>query len=257
MGASMAAAAAAAFTVVLMMKWVWRVVNWVWLKPKSLEKCLRRQGLAGNSYRILFGDMKDSSRLKDEAKSKPISFTNDYLHRADPLLHQTIKNYGKNSFVWMGAIPKVNITEPELIKEIFSKMYNFQKPILSKVFMSLVPGLAQYEGEKWAKHRKIINPAFHIDKLKLMLPAFSTSCDEMIAKWEKIVSETGSHEVDLKPHLKILTADVISRSAFGSNYEEGRKIFQLLNDQIDLALKGFLTTFIPGGGTSLQGQTTG
>ncbi|GMH14194.1 hypothetical protein Nepgr_016035 [Nepenthes gracilis] len=242
----MAAAAAAAFTVVLMIKWVWRAVNWVWLKPKTLERYLRQQGLAGNSYRLLFGDMKDSFRLRNEAKSQPISFTNDYLHRVDPLLHRTIKNYGKNSFVWMGPIPVVNITEPELIKEVFLKMNDFQKPKISKLFDLLVPGLILYEGEKWAKHRKIINPAFHIEKLKLMLPAFSTSCDKMIDEWEKVVSETNSHEINMVPYLKTLTADVISRSAFGSSFEEGKKIFQLLDDQINLALQSFQTIFIPG-----------
>ncbi|GMH14193.1 hypothetical protein Nepgr_016034 [Nepenthes gracilis] len=242
----MAAAVAAAFTVVLVIKWVWRAVNWVWLKPKTLERYFRQQGLAGNSYRLLFGDMKDSFRLRNEAKSQPISFTNDYLHRVDPLLHRTIKNYGKNSFVWMGPIPMVNITEPELIKEVFLKMNDFQKPKISKLFDLLVPGLVLYEGEKWAKHRKIINPAFHIEKLKLMLPAFSTSCDKMIDKWQKVVSETNSHEVNVVSYLKTLTADVISRSAFGSSFEEGKKIFQLLDDQINLALQSFQTIFIPG-----------
>lgn len=38
---------------------LWRVVNWIWFKPKKLEKLLREQGLKGNSYRILYGDTKE------------------------------------------------------------------------------------------------------------------------------------------------------------------------------------------------------
>jgi cytochrome P450 len=35
------------------------------------------------------------------------------------------------------------------------------------IFRRLANGLVNHEGEKWAAHRKIINPAFHIEKLKV------------------------------------------------------------------------------------------
>lgn len=68
-----------------------------------------------------------------------------------------------------------------------------------------------------------------------MFPAFSESCNEMISKWEKMVSEKkGSFELDVWPDLQSMTADVISRTAFGSSYEEGKKIFQFLKNWISL-----------------------
>ena len=33
--------------------WTWKVVNWLWLRPKKLEKLLRKQGLQGTSYTLL------------------------------------------------------------------------------------------------------------------------------------------------------------------------------------------------------------
>lgn len=42
---------------------LWKVLNWVWLNPKKLENLLRKQGLKGNSHRILYGDMKDVTRI--------------------------------------------------------------------------------------------------------------------------------------------------------------------------------------------------
>ncbi|RVW66300.1 Cytochrome P450 72C1 [Vitis vinifera] len=37
---------------------LWRLLNWGWLRPKRLERCLREQGLAGNSYRLYMGTSK-------------------------------------------------------------------------------------------------------------------------------------------------------------------------------------------------------
>jgi len=31
----------------------------------------------------------------------------------------------------------------------------------------IAPGLVSYEGERWSKNRKIINPAFNLEKLKV------------------------------------------------------------------------------------------
>ncbi|KAL2900708.1 hypothetical protein RDABS01_025790 [Bienertia sinuspersici] len=66
-------------------------------------------------------------------------------------------------------------------------------------------------------------PGFPYRKLKLMLPAFGESVTELINKWESKVCERGSLEVDVWPYLISLSADAISRAAFGSRYEEGRK----------------------------------
>jgi len=79
-----------------------------------------------------------------------------------------------------------------------------------------------------------------------MLLAFYVSCDEMINKWEELVAKAGHSEVDVWPHLNVLSADVISRAAFGSSYEEGQKIFQLLQEQLLLALSMLQSPYIPG-----------
>lgn len=60
----------------------------------------------------------------------------------------------------------MTLTDPELIKEVLNKIYDFGKLKLNPHVKLLVPGLARLEREKWSKHRKIINPAFNLDKLK-------------------------------------------------------------------------------------------
>ncbi|KAF3442304.1 hypothetical protein FNV43_RR16220 [Rhamnella rubrinervis] len=232
---------------VIILTWAWRVVNWLWLRPKKLERYLRHQGINGNSYQIWFGDLKKSSMMLAEATSKPMNLSGDVAPRVLPLIHQTVKNYGKNSFIWIGCTPRVNIMMPDDLKEIFTKYGDFQKPNTNPIIKSSAAGLANYEGEKWARHRKIINPAFHLEKLKHMVPAFYASCSEMINKWKRFVPEENkSCELDVWPDLQNLTGDAISRAAFGSSYEEGTRIFQLQKEQALLTIKAVQSVYIPG-----------
>lgn len=76
---------------------------------------------------------------------------------------------GKNSFVWMGPKPSINITDPKLIREVLLNHEIFQKPQQSTLGKFIIHGMVMYEGEQWSKVRKIANPAFHQDKLKVFL----------------------------------------------------------------------------------------
>ncbi|XP_010685026.2 cytochrome P450 CYP72A219 [Beta vulgaris subsp. vulgaris] len=224
-----------------------KVVNWVWWRPKKLERLLRQQGFSGNPYRLMFGDLKDHTSMRSQALQTPmIGFSHDYFSRVEPVRHQLFTKFGKNYYFWAGPVPILHISKPELIREAFTKMHEFRKTKVNPIFEKLIPGMVSYEGDKWAKHRRLINPAFHIEKLKLMLPAFRDSCAEIISKWEMEVPESGSVERDVLPDMMKLSADVISRAAFGSNYEEGQKIFELLKEQTDITLSMLQSVYIPG-----------
>lgn len=76
---------------------------------------------------------------------------------------------GTRSFVWFGPSPRLNISDPELIKEILTKTSVFQKPRPDPIGQTIVGGLLFLEDDKWATHRKIINSAFHLEKLKVII----------------------------------------------------------------------------------------
>ncbi|KAI9083492.1 hypothetical protein K1719_034434 [Acacia pycnantha] len=231
---------------ILVLIWAWKVVNWLWLRPKKLERLLRQQGLQGNPYRLLTGDSTQMFNMLMQAKSKPMNLSDDILPRASSFVHHIVNKYGKNSFFWIGPVPRINITDPLLIKEIMNKINDYPKPHSNPLIRLLVTGLVSYEGDKWAKHRKIINPAFNVEKLKIMLAAFYESFNDMVDEWEKMLSPDGSCEVDVWPFLQNVTCEVISRSAFGSSYEEGKRIFELLKEQAELSMQAFLKVLIPG-----------
>ena len=74
---------------------------------------------------------------------------------------------GKNSYMWLGPCPRVHIMDPEQLKATFSLMDDIQKPDNNPLIDYLLEGILTHEGGKWTKHRKIISPAFHLDKLKV------------------------------------------------------------------------------------------
>eukprot|EP00261_Vitis_vinifera_P016241 XP_010645072.1 PREDICTED: cytochrome P450 CYP72A219 [Vitis vinifera] len=228
---------AISFVFITLLIYAWRLLNWVWLRPKKLERCLRQQGLTGNSYRLLHGDFREMSRMINEANSRPISFSDDIVQRVLPFHDHSIQKYGKNNFIWLGPKPVVNIMQPELIRDVLLKHNAFQKPPPHPLGKLLASGISSLDGEQWTKRRKIINPAFHLEKLKHMVSAFQLSCSDMVNKWEKQLSLDGSCELDIWPYLQNLTGDVISRTAFGSSYEEGRRIFQLQKEQALLTVQ--------------------
>ena len=80
-----------------------------------------------------------------------------------------------------------------------------------------------------------------------MIPVFAVSCGKMLEQWKKENSFLqGSCEMDIWPELQKLTADVISRAAFGSTYAEGRKVFELQRELLMLTVEAMQTLYIPG-----------
>lgn len=79
-----------------------------------------------------------------------------------------------------------------------------------------------------------------------MLPAFSACASDLVSGWEGLIGSEGCCELDVWPQLKYFTGDVISRAAFSSNYEAGRRIFQLQSQLADIVMNAIQPVYIPG-----------
>lgn len=75
-----------------------------------------------------------------------------------------------------------------------------------------------------------------------MVPAMVESVHMMLEKWK----QQEGKEIEVFEEFKLLTSDVISRTAFGSSYIEGRNIFEKLTNLSLLASRNALRMRFPG-----------
>jgi hypothetical protein len=79
----------------LLVLWaVSRAAERCWLRPRRVSRALRAQGLGGTVYRFPAGDLAETGRLNEEARSKPMPPSHDIVPRVAPHLHSTVKEHG-------------------------------------------------------------------------------------------------------------------------------------------------------------------
>ncbi|KAK5770847.1 hypothetical protein PVK06_047004 [Gossypium arboreum] len=160
------------------------------------------QGIRGPPYEFIHGNNKQILQMQKEAYSKPMALTHDIFPRVLPHVYSYIKKYGKNYLSWNGVQAQLVITDPELQGD----------------------SLVTSESEKRARQRKLANYAFHGESLKNMIPAIIASVETMLEKWK---GKEGK-EMEVFQEFRLLTSEMISRTAFSSSYLEGEKIFDML-----------------------------
>lgn len=68
----------------------------------------------------------------------------------------------------------VCITEPEMVRQVLATKFGFYSKLPpSPEALALVgKGLVYIEGAEWVRHRRVVSPAFSIDKLKVSVIVF-------------------------------------------------------------------------------------
>jgi cytochrome P450 family 709 len=123
------------------------------------------------------------------------------------------------------------------------------RPDPDPVIMSLVGmGLAFTQGDDWARHRRVVHPAFSMDKLKAMTGAIAACATEVIGAWEDRAKAAKGEEVtvDVGQQFQELTADVISHTAFGSSYRQGKEVFLAQRELQFIAFASIDNVRVPG-----------
>ncbi|KAF2298910.1 hypothetical protein GH714_029063 [Hevea brasiliensis] len=90
--------------------------------------------------------------------------------------------------------------------------------------------------------RKLANHAFHGENLKGMIPAMIDSVEAMLGRWK----QNEMKEIEAFQEFKVLTSEIISRTAFGSSYLEGKNLFDMLTKMAVIVARNNFKVRIPG-----------
>ncbi|KAJ7956638.1 putative Cytochrome P450 [Quillaja saponaria] len=227
---------------------VLKVAVLLWWRPKKIELHFSKQGIRGPPYHFFIGNFKELMGMMLKASSQPMPLSHNILPRVLSFYHHWKKIYGSTFLVWFGPTVRLTVSDPDLIREIFSSKSEFYEKNEAHPLVKQLEGdgLLSLKGEKWAHHRKIITPTFHMENLKLLIPVMAKCVVDMLDKWSAMLSDTGEVEIEVSEWFQILTEDVITRTAFGSSYEDGKAVFRLQAQQMLLAADVFQKIFIPG-----------
>ncbi|XP_042399482.1 cytochrome P450 709B2-like [Zingiber officinale] len=210
---------------------LWKALLHLIWRPYSITKLFREQGVCGPAYQFWTGSLQEIRRLR-KAGSELILDNNchDYTVRVFPHYRNWTHQYGTTFLLWIGSNPRLCVGDIEMVKQVLSNKFGFYlKTEASAGVLALVgKGLVLVEGEDWVRHRRILNPAFAMDKLKLLTKTMDECAKATIEAWRDESSREDDQqqmEIDVSVQFQELTADVISRTAFGSSYKEGKEVF--------------------------------
>jgi cytochrome P450 len=76
---------------------------------------------------------------------------------------------GKTFLFWFGAVPDFCVADVDLVKQVLAERTGlFPKNYLNaNLEVLLGKGLVLVNGEDWKRHRKVVHPAFNLEKLKV------------------------------------------------------------------------------------------
>ncbi|KAM0033985.1 putative cytochrome P450 [Helianthus debilis subsp. tardiflorus] len=210
--------------------------------PSKIQHHFRQQGIRGPNYSPITGNSGELQRLLVTADDKPLSklesLNNDQvLRNVLPHYYFWSKVYGEQFLYWFGNKPRLAVANPDMIKEILlNTRGSFRKARVNPLVKGLFgEGIVYLEGEQWAVHRKITSQAFNMERVKELVPEIVASAKSLLDEIEVKITDENFVELDVYKEFNNLSADIISRTAFGSNFEEGKGIFELQDQLVRIA----------------------
>ncbi|KAL6657034.1 hypothetical protein ACP70R_004814 [Stipagrostis hirtigluma subsp. patula] len=230
------------------------LVRLVW-RPHAVARRLRAQGVRGPGYRFFVGNLGDIKRLRATGAGVRLDVADhDFTPIAQPQFREWIPLYGRVFLYWFGSTPDICVADFAVAKQVLADRTGlFPKNRMNANLLRLLGnGLVLANGDEWHRHRKVVHPAFNMDKLKMMTATMADCARSMVSDWEAQLESQGKTtglrqvEIELSAQFEELTAEVISHTAFGSSYREGKQVFEALKELQFIAFSTLFSVQIPG-----------
>ncbi|GLT39661.1 hypothetical protein SLA2020_138410 [Shorea laevis] len=230
----------------VLLLWLYNVMV---VKTHRLRLKLQNQGIRGPCPSFLLGNIPDMRRIQTQAQSLQkddhSSIAHDWLSTLLPYFGKWRNEYGPVFMYSTGNIQILCITDVEMVKEMsLHTSLSLGKPsYLSKDRGPLLgKGILSSSGPLWAHQRKIIAPEFFPDRVKGMVNLMAEATISLLRSWESRIEREGGvvANITVDEDLRSLSADIISKTSFGSSYSKGEEIFSKLQTLQKVMSKGII-----------------
>lgn len=146
-----------------------------------------------------------------------------------PILSDNVRRYGKSYTFHMGGVQKgIVTTEPAFIQYVLQKNHrNYRKSKMQTHILGryVGQGLLTSDGAFWLRQRRLIQPAFHRDRLTRISEIMSEETDRFFTEqW----SRPGQRDIYREMHT--LAFRIVAKALFDADMD--RQTLQTLSDQI-------------------------
>ena len=141
------------------------------------------------------------------------------VYGRDPLgfVTRVAAEFGGLVPIRLGPYPTLLITDPAAIEEVLvTRNRDFKKSRAAhRVAVVVGNGLLLSEGTVWREHRRVVQPAFHHDRISAWSGLMVERTEEMLSGWRD--GETR----DVYADMSALTLDIVGRTLLDSRISEG------------------------------------
>lgn len=143
---------------------------------------------------------------------------------SDPLdlLVTTWQRFGDVSRLKMGPNMVYLIVHPDDVQQVLvnnARNYARDDVAFKEVENLLGRGLLTMDGEDWRKRRKLMQPAFHHQKLQAMAGDMVTEVSSMLDRFEQ--AQKASTPIDVAEETSLLALNVVNRCLLRTNAKDG------------------------------------
>src|SRR5215467_2216458 len=114
--------------------------------------------------------------------------------------------------------PSVFVNDPDAIKHVLQENNrNYDKHILSTRVLKAVlgGGLLTNDGASWLHQRRLIQPAFHRQRIAAFGDLMTASTTAMLARWD--TRPAGAGPLDVAKEMMGLTLRIVGQALFGAD----------------------------------------
>lgn len=153
-----------------------------------------------------------------------------FSFRQDPVrfLSELVSHYGDIVHFNLLTIPLIVINHPEYIKRILLDNYaNYDRDVLLYRIVKPVLRnglLTNIGGESWLRQRRLIQPAFHRQRIAGLGTLITDITIGMLKGWEESMNQ--DHIVDIADEMGYLTLQIVMKSFFSADADDETKILK-------------------------------